>query len=254
MDARWLQFTGLGKDIVLADEVYLRELQDIDPFNVRDIYEFTSTYGRLGAADASELGEEAWYGVWDEFDPVWAKVHQRLGDGDFETRNWAHVHEFTAHAVRLRNATQIWLRYQETDGALDDLDALPWEGTSIGGRAAPATAGDALNYLSVAINGGMRAFRPHLLIEGVDAQLGRPRRATLYEALTAQLMNHVSTGAKYRRCANQKCGRLFVHKRSGDKRKYDIKRSEGIKFCSSSCSSAHTQREYRRRKAEKADR
>lgn len=260
-DDSWLRFFVGFEQVAVPDELYLRELQDIDPFNVQDILRFTRTWGRLGAPDSTELGDEVWR--WREFDPVWAIVGQRLGEVPdaggkhsihWNDRPWAHANEFTAHAIRLRNATQIWLRYQETDGALDDLEWLPWEGTSIGGRPAPTTPGDALNYLAVAINGGMRAFRPHLRIEGVDNQLGRTRTATLYEAMAAQLMNHVSSGARYRRCANEKCGRLFVHKRSGDQRKYDIKRSEGIKFCSTSCSSAQTQRQYRRRQQQrKAD-
>lgn len=83
---------------------------------------------------------------------------------------------------------------------------------------------------------------PHETTVGPDTA---PRNARLYQACAIELYNHIVEQATYHRCANESCGRLFVHQEG--RAHHGQHRKKGVKYCSRACAHAQTQRNYRRR-------
>ena len=100
-----------------------------------------------------------------------------------------------------------------------------------------------------ALNAGLRPFRARVeyRIPGLDFTFGLPR-VGLYSAACHQVFNFVVKGETARLCENQTCGRRFVHQLGGAQ--HGQYRTKGLlRFCSTQCAHAETQRQYRRRKA-----
>lgn len=70
--------------------------------------------------------------------------------------------------------------------------------------------------------------------------------AQLHEILALELYNHIAGKRFYRRCQNERCGKLFV--RQYGRAVHRHSRREGVLYCSASCAQAQAQRAYRRRK------
>jgi hypothetical protein len=73
----------------------------------------------------------------------------------------------------------------------------------------------------------------------------------LYSLCCAEFFNHIAEHVPYRRCANDRCQRLFVNQEGRAKK--GQRRSTGVLYCSASCARAVAQRTYRRRRRERAD-
>lgn len=68
----------------------------------------------------------------------------------------------------------------------------------------------------------------------------------LFSSACIELFNYIANGSIARRCANDRCGRDFVHQEGGAiAGQY---RSKGVSYCSPKCREAHGQRERRRMK------
>lgn len=121
------------------------------------------------------------------------------------------------------------------------------EARTIGVKAA------AMRLVASILEPGLAVFRPNLHIE--DAIHPQPvgfqdlwtGLLPLYSICCAELFNHICEAAEYRRCANERCERLFV--RQEGRATKGTKRSRGVLYCSAACARAQAQREYRRRQA-----
>jgi hypothetical protein len=94
-------------------------------------------------------------------------------------------------------------------------------------------------------NAALRAFQVRVTPE-LD---GRPVESsglfpTAYAAAVLQLVNDLLSGAEFKTCAAEHCGRAFTRQRG---RSTHYNRATGVVYCSSSCANAQAQREYRRR-------
>jgi hypothetical protein len=70
--------------------------------------------------------------------------------------------------------------------------------------------------------------------------------AGLYSICCLEIYNHLIEQASYRRCQNERCGRLFV--RHVGRARFGQHRTRGVLYCSHSCARAQAQRELRRRR------
>ncbi len=109
----------------------------------------------------------------------------------------------------------------------------------------------------VALNAGLDAYSPRIedtYTTGASTQRwsvdddlirGAPR-PDLYEGIALQVFNLVSEHLPILVCSNETCGRFFCRQqgRSGSGRT----RTSGVRYCTSKCAKARTQREYKKRK------
>jgi hypothetical protein len=66
-----------------------------------------------------------------------------------------------------------------------------------------------------------------------------------YAIACLELYNHIAENAKYRRCANDRCGRLFVHQQG--RAVHQQHRTEGVLYCTHACANAQAKRAQRQR-------
>ena len=108
--------------------------------------------------------------------------------------------------------------------------------------------GDAVARLQRTLNACLAEFQVHIDVEGLG-EAEPAREPTLYAAMGLQLADHIARRVGYKRCKNEKCGRLFVRQRGESPTgRYH---QEGVKYCSKECASRQTQREYRRNQAKR---
>ena len=119
-----------------------------------------------------------------------------------------------------------------------------WTGT-------PATMDHAVSrYLIPVLNHGMKPFHPKITLQDPEQRRPKPLPpTTVYSALCLQMANHLKGQTVYHVCANESCGRLFVHQRG----EAETKKETGVFYCTKSCSRAQAQRVYRRRLASKTN-
>jgi hypothetical protein len=102
---------------------------------------------------------------------------------------------------------------------------------------------DALNPALACYSVRIQVFDP----EAPPWATSRPwGKHTVYSAMCLQLANQIAQKIPYRRCKNERCGRLFAVKTGPDR---DWHRSRGVlHYCSDECANRQYQREHRRRK------
>ncbi len=150
--------------------------------------------------------------------------------------------EFRWGALCMRDLVSAWrILRGEIDLATHRWESPIWEV----GRAEeyrPWSSVEAVEtVLMVGLSEGLAAFSPHV---HSDREAVFDDHWT-YEVCCLELFNHIVEEARYRRCANEKCGRLFVRQRG--RSVHGQYRTRGVKYCSSSCARAQAQRQYRRR-------
>ena len=104
-------------------------------------------------------------------------------------------------------------------------------------------------FLEDGLNPALSPFCVHVRAvsrTAAPSETARPEQEyTVYSAMCLQLANKIATGAPFRRCKNETCGRLFDEKQSFAPKH----RSHGVtNYCSIDCANSQTQREHRRRK------
>lgn len=260
-----------GQSYELPPEFYLRQVMDVDLMSDQSIADFVSTYGFLLYGDYDErlpvsevwgypralngwperfsdqliiTMEERYLG--DRYHEWGRGVEGRFGSVDLPvdaTPMFELAIETRAGLATLRDLSRLVQQWQK-----NRLRSLPrtWE-LSLFDVDPPKDTEEAFDFLVGAINGAMVGVSARLITE--SHLVG----ATVYVAAVAQMFNHIAANVDFKICANQPCGRAFVHQVDG-LAEYGQYRSEGVIYCSNRCARAQAQREYRRRQAAKKNR
>ena len=267
-----MAFRGPFDHVVeIPEELYLRQVMQLDLEDPAAIQRFVELYGPLGQPGLVEITPSSalvpmgllgssWLGPDVEFvatlrEEVEGHVPPGWAEGQWESRLYLHLDEFRAHARLLRDLVRIW-RACTGDEMTYDQVIKKWEspnrvilGLARGDTSGPE--GPLLLFLAELLNHALQPFRVHLEVDTADEldleqiHIGR-WQPTLFAALCLQLANHIAEGAVYRRCANERCGRLFFRQvGSAAKNRHRV---SGVKYCSTGCAQAQAQREYRRNK------
>lgn len=245
------------------DELYLRELRDLDLSSPAAIAAFATEQGSLGGYYWADILPYEWamddglddidgdefrrhYAGWakgKDFAELWRIRQQGMSR---EINDWCgvfHPDEFRVRARLLRDMTRIWQCHQ---GQLHLTDVLMrWESDWAGRPGSERQAVE--RYLLPLLNHGLRPFSQRLVLQ-TESEVGPPKiRVSLYSALCLQLANHVSEGGAYQKCAAEACDHLFVRQRG--RAKHGQNRTSQVLYCSDRCAKNQAQREYRRRQS-----
>jgi hypothetical protein len=250
----FLDFERVFASAVPPDELYLRQLGDLDLSDWGAVAEFTRTYGRLGKHRWLELPTYL-RGRWRPVQPLREldelRRARRLVNPSRPTVT-IHVREVIVHAqivrdlVRLYDGFQVGRPLSEVLADWESIVPRP-EARSVGD---PVSMQDLADTLTLVLNPALRDFHVRIEFEdqsGAGSSWGEPF-VSLYAAACLQLANHIAESAEYRRCKAEGCGRLFV--RQQGRAKHDQHRVRGVlSFCSDTCANRQSQRDHRRRKA-----
>jgi hypothetical protein len=249
-----------------AGEVYLR-LADVDLGDSEDILRFVNTYGPLEVrrAGLDPHADLIYYGFTLEptSDAIVRRLlaeHDRIED-ELRASGRAGKHGFIAESLGeflfgarcLRDlltawrvlsgqlerdeaewVSEVWDELRDPTEEIMRLNSNPWE-TGGPERLLSGYLEDALSCFSPRIQ--FDAFRPATPGESPP----------LYATLCLELFNHIIENAAYRVCANEPCQRMFV--RQSGRAQHGQHRTRGVRFCSSTCARAQSQRDYRRRQS-----
>lgn len=231
---------GSSRIVDIPDEMYLRQLRDLNLDDPAQIQEFLDAYGRLGhwqkgvrvlgcdVARDEGLPWEEWHrqiDTWVQQEVVTDKEEQMM----LRDEGLQHLEDFRAWVLTFRAMTDIWKQHKDT-GA--DPGLLP---------------------LAVALEELLEPFSPKLglpfTVDETTPAQPFGERVRLESALALQLFNHMAAGNVYNTCANETCLRLFVHQQG--RAKAGQYRGEGVMYCTDNCARAQAARQFRRRQRQK---
>jgi hypothetical protein len=248
------------RTVAIPDELYLRELRDLDLTDPTAIIAFTNAYGRLGHLPPMHSRGYANSKRSDEPEPPPLDRHliRLLGvdvpdERELDWDSW-HTEVVTHSSIEHRGPIESGLVI--TDG-LQHIDAFrAWAEAfhilvDIYDRYARLQAEeDEVLNLALILTELLQPFSPTIQIHhdsDLDAVFD-PFEDTyprLESILGLQMYRHLAAEDVYLRCENEPCGRLFVHQRG--RAKHDQYRGIGVKYCSKNCAKAQAERERRRR-------
>lgn len=237
---------GAGPKV--PDELYLRQLMDLDLNSPEAIAHFVSEYGEMSGTDWSDFLPTEWLEFTcrpEDFNrfiergrPLLTEVRERTKERNLESsESVSHTDEFRIRAWLLRDMTRMWLAYR---GHLSEENVIArWESSW---AYEPSSLEEGFKeFLVPVLNRGLAPF--HFRME-LDIE---KRTVPLYNVLCLQLASDIARMTDYKKCANETCSRFFTRQIGGAafSPHTDTKR---VYYCSPSCATAQTQRTYRRRK------
>lgn len=227
--------TGIGArdDVLEVEEIYL-ELLHVDLEDLKEILDFANRFGVL------DLREAAHAAVLSE------PQLQELVDRELGPPTGAEtLHEFRLATRHLRELTYAWLFISIGRKPLGEWVLLR---RALGVPAErEVTLREVERFLAQGISAGTAPFHPRITTR--EAKEPDQPRAPLYSTCCLELYNHIVEHARYQRCRNDACQRLFVRQKGRAEKGQH--RSEGLKYCSKQCARVQAQRDYRARSKEK---
>lgn len=231
--------------LALPEDFGLRECLATSPDDLDAVFAFVTRWGRLTPLEAHLRGQlDSLPASLDWLIPQLRDVAQRTnlrqltsgsegaGAGGHDLRIEAHylrvLRALVSHVVHARNGqppSDAW----RAEGFRKDPE--PW-GTFV-----------------ITMNAALRPFSVHVRYPGADTLLDKP---STYETAVLQLAQLIAEDRQVRRCANERCHRLFTRQRG--RAKYDnTGHATGVIYCSNLCAKAQAERGRRARKrAERA--
>jgi hypothetical protein len=239
---------------VLPDELYLRELFELNVSDPDQLYDFIATYGHVfhpsqGWGDLRE---------WDPSAEVWApkvlteiqsrvqaELTRRIAHGELPgLASWTfrevyHLDECRVRFVRMRNMARTAI-YLGKKMSVDEL-ASSWEP---GIDDAPATEPAARMFLAKALSAALSSLHPRLFATKEQAA---SHEVYLYAALATQLYNDIVDSVEYRKCPV--CDTYFVrHRGRSGGEQHQVHGGSGIvRYCKRQCTDKAMSRDYRAR-------
>ncbi len=252
------------RTVDIPDELYLRELWDLDLTDPTAIITFTNTYGRLGhlhpipmrqhpkserplnadtplldgqtirllgvkVPDERKLHGDSWHREVTDHPSMrhWGAVEIGLAISN----GIQHIDTFRAWAETFRILVDIYDRYAGLEAEEDEVE-----------------------HLAIVLTELLQPFSPTIQIRhewDLDTEFD-PFEDTyprLESVLALQMYRHLAADDVYLRCENEPCGRLFVHQRG--RAKHNQYRGLGVKYCSKNCAKAQVERDRRHRNRQK---
>ena len=233
----------------IPPELYLRGLRDLDLDDPQAIVEFANTYGRLGrftftpdrkpspfdrqitgllgirGPDERKLPWEDW----------WTEVERSpIGTAPIMEKTLAfenglqHIDSFRAWAHAFRRMADIYESYQRREAKESDVSNMTHVLTEL-----------------------LQPFHPTITVkpDGAEDDKYDPfedRYPRLENVLALQMYRHIESEDSYHRCANEPCGRLFVHQIG--RAEHGQNRGVGVMYCTAVCARNQAARESRKRK------
>lgn len=152
--------------------------------------------------------------------------------------------DLLAHHVRvLRAVVSHWMAYQEHN---EDGIISAWTDNGFNHPKAPSPVSSAWRWWVDHVNVALRPFSVTVTVTDGYGNFGLERpQVTSYSAMMLQIVNDISAGTPWRRCANEPCRLPFV--RQVGRADYGQYRTKGVRYCSKHCAKAQVERERRRR-------
>jgi hypothetical protein len=251
-----------------AGEIYL-ELEAVDLDEEEAILVFANRFGTLGVSseDYRLFRQLPWYRdvvqrLQGTTPPTSEAIHPYFG-GWRPIAEAEAVREFQFGARVLRDLRRAWscirdgsrggISFESTQGPLErsadeSLVTAP-DALAVWGSPDPLRA--TAHFLEQTLTSGLSVFHPKVTL---TAPSKRPAHGwmsgatvPLFSTCCLELFNHMVEDATYRRCENDRCGRVFVRQKG--RSEVGQHRRTGIMYCSNTCARAVAQRRYRERQA-----
>ena len=249
-----------------SGETYL-QLANVDLDDLDAVQDFASLHGVIKAQPVAKRGAAGvWVGVgaWRIESNVAELVPEPVDlppgishdlggsklDAEYFTLKRERVealYSFQLGARLARDLTGAWRVLREGF----DPRKLTWELPRYGGEHI-RTPEEAARFIEAVLDAGLQTFHPRVRVIGhlkstyegsqIDEAPIWPRNifadATvergLFGTICIELFNHILENARYRRCANKNCARLFVRQQGRAKKGQNRVRG-GVKYCSARC-------------------
>lgn len=219
----WLTWHPPEETREIPEELFLRELLDLDVDDQDAVIDFVRWHGMIGAR-------------FHEVGTLPAEAQAIVARPPPLNTFWNHAVDVEWHLRTGRALTRHWLAELAGD---PPAEAWSSEGFMPGYELDTDWARmEFFNHL----NYGLRHYQ--LMVVPDDA--GQGPVGDLFGGLCLQLANHIAEQAIARVCGH--CGRPFVRQLGGAG--YGQYRMEGVIYCTPKCARARAAREYRRRKKE----
>jgi hypothetical protein len=255
----------------LPDELYLRELRDLDLEDAGAILAFANEWGWLGDSRFEVrprvLGEDddeevpyARFPALETGGGVGADLCRDIGEDIVLTERGEgrgerrHLKEFILYASVLRDLVRTWLGVKGVyswDEVLVEWETPPrWVHLNEANLSDDWAIEARMSFFTTALDAALSPFRAH--VQRIPQQAEDERSpswlVSTYQAMALQLANHIAEDAQIKTCANESCRRLFVRQR-GVSQSGKV-RMRGLLYCSRRCAQTQAQREFRRKSSQ----